>query len=58
MRFMETHMTLTDLILWPGTKICQRLGVNPTDDAGLIRSMFNMIVYLVVILGLMWAVMG
>jgi hypothetical protein len=55
---METHMTLADLLLWPGTKVCERLGVNPTDDAGLIRSMFNMIVYLVVILGLMWAVMG
>jgi hypothetical protein len=27
---METHMTLTDLILWPGTKLCERLGVNPT----------------------------
>jgi hypothetical protein len=51
-------MTLTDLLLWPGTKVCERLGVNPTDDAGLIRSMFNMIVYLVVILSVMWAVMG
>ncbi len=51
-------MSLTKIMLWPGTKICERLGVEPESDAGLIRSMFNMIVYLVVILGIMWAVMG
>jgi uncharacterized membrane protein len=51
-------MALVDVILWPGTKICERLGVDPKSDAGLIRSMFNMIVYLVVILGVMWAVMA
>lgn len=47
-------MKLTDLLLWPGTKICERMGVDPEADAGLIRSMFNMLVYLVVILGLVW----
>ena len=51
-------MSLTAIFLWPGTKICGFLGVDPEGDAGLIRSMFNMIVYLVVILGFMWAVMG
>lgn len=51
-------MTLVDMFLWPGTKICERMGVDPKSDAGLIRSMFNMIVYLVVILGVMWAVMS
>lgn len=51
-------MTMVDVLLWPGTKICERMGVDPTSDAGLIRSMFNMIVYLIVILGLMWVVMA
>jgi len=41
---------IADALLWPGTKICQWFGLEPTADAGLIRSMFNMIVYLVVIL--------
>jgi hypothetical protein len=50
-------MSIGEIVLWPGTKICQFLGVDPTGDAGLIRSMFNMIVYLVVILGFMWAIM-
>ncbi len=47
-------MTIVDALLWPGTKICEQLGVEPTADAGLIRSMFNMIFYLVVILGGLW----
>lgn len=51
-------MSIAEIVLWPGTKICQFLGVDPEGDAGLIRSMFNMIVYLVVILGFMWAIMG
>ncbi len=54
----EQPMTLTDAILWPGTKICERLGVDPEADAGLIRSMFNMLVYLTVILGVLWIVLG
>ena len=41
---------MVDLLLWPGTKICERIGVDPESDAGLIRSMFNMIVYLAVFL--------
>jgi len=51
-------MTLTDILLWPGTKICERMGIDPESDAGLIRSMFNMLVYLVVILGAMWAILA
>lgn len=51
-------MSVSEIILWPGTKICKRLGVEPESDAGLIRSMFNMIVYLVVILGFLWAITG
>lgn len=51
-------MSIADILLWPGTKICERMGVDPEADAGLIRSMFNMLVYLVVILTAMWVVMG
>lgn len=58
MRIMGFQMTVADMILWPGTKVCERMGVDPKSDAGLIRSMFNMIIYLVIILGAMWAFMG
>jgi len=51
-------MSITDVILWPGTKICERLGIDPEADQGLIRSMFNMLVYLVVILTFMWIILG
>jgi len=51
-------MSITDVILWPGTKICEWLGVDPEADQGLIRSMFNMLVYLVVILTVMWFILG
>jgi hypothetical protein len=56
--FGRRQMSIAEIVLWPGTKICQFLGVDPEDDAGLIRSMFNMIVYLVVILGFMWTILG
>lgn len=45
---------VADALLWPGTMICRRFGVDPESDQGLIRSMFNMLVYLVVILTIMW----
>jgi hypothetical protein len=51
-------MSVSQIILWPGTKVCEFLGVDPKGDAGLIRSMFNMIIYLVVILSFMWAFMA
>ena len=50
-------MSVSEIILWPGTKVCERLGVDPKGDAGLIRSMFNMIIYLTVILAAMWVLM-
>lgn len=51
-------MSISDIILWPGTKICERMGVDPQSDAGLIRSMFNMITYLTVLLAGIWIVLG
>ena len=51
-------MSITEILLWPGTKICERMGVDPKADAGLIRSMFNMLVYLVVILAALWFILG
>lgn len=50
-------MDLFDILLWPGTKICRLLGVDPESDMGLIRSMFNMLIYLTVMLIILWAVM-
>ena len=47
-------MALADFILWPGTKVCEALSIDPTSDAGLIRWMINTIVYLIVFLGLAW----
>lgn len=40
-------MSLSEAFLLPGTKICQLLGVDPEADAGLIRWMFNTLIYLV-----------
>ena len=48
-------MWFVNLLLWPGTMICRKIGVDPEGDAGLVRSMFNMLVYLVVLLGGLWA---
>lgn len=47
-------MSFGDLILWPGTKVCEYLGVDPTADAGLIRWMINTLFYLFVMLGAVW----
>ena len=44
-------MALVNLLLWPGTVVCRWIGVDPEADMGLVRSMFNMLIYLVVILG-------
>jgi len=51
-------MSITDILLWPGTKICERLGLDPEADQGLIRSMFNMLVYLTVLLAILWMFLG
>lgn len=45
---------LATAILWPGTKVCEYLGIDPDGDAGLIRSMFNMIIYLTIALAACW----
>jgi len=49
-------MSIADMILWPGTKICERMGVDPTSDAGLIRWMVNTLIYLVLSLVLVWII--
>ncbi|MFT5743954.1 MAG: hypothetical protein ACI86S_002033, partial [Paracoccaceae bacterium] len=38
-------MKLSEAFLWPGTKFCERLGVDPEGDAGLIRWMINTLFY-------------
>jgi len=51
-------MTLTQTLLWPGTKVCEFLGTDPEADAGLIRSMSNMLIYTTVGLVIVWIVLG
>lgn len=50
-------MKLADAFLWPGTKLCERMGVDPKSDAGLMRWMFNTLFYLFVLLAILWIVM-
>jgi len=49
-------MTLSEAFLWPGTKVCEKLGVDPESDASLIRWMVNTLVYLTVSLIVVWVV--
>ena len=51
-------MSLSEVLLWPGTKICERLGVDPEGDAGLIRWMINTLVYLMVSFSVVWAIIA
>ena len=50
-------MSFVDLVLLPGTLVCRRMGIEPESDQELIRSMFNMLIYLVVILSALWIFM-
>jgi hypothetical protein len=50
-------MKMVDILLWPGTAICRRFGVDPEGEMGLIRSMFNTLVYLTVMLVVLWILM-
>ena len=47
-------MTLAKAFLWPGTKVCEHLGVDPEGEAALIRWMVNTLVYLVISLVVVW----
>ncbi|MCR8724235.1 hypothetical protein [Frigidibacter sp. ROC022] len=51
-------MSVAKAILWPGTKVCERLGVDPEGEAGLIRWMVNTFVYLVLSLAVVWIVVA
>ncbi len=49
-------MSLSEAFLWPGTKVCERMGVDPEADAGLVRWLINTLLYLVVGLIVVWVV--
>jgi hypothetical protein len=49
-------MTISEAFLWPGTKVCEPMGVDPEGEAGLLRWLVNTIVYLVVSLVVVWFV--
>jgi len=54
----RAEMTLSEAFLWPGTKVCERLGVDPEGEAALIRWMVNTFVYLVVSLIIVFLIMA
>lgn len=51
-------MTLSKAFLWPGTKVCEHLGVDPEGEAGLLRWLVNTLVYLVVSLAVVWVIVA
>ena len=51
-------MTFVNALLWPGTYICKMMGIDPEADFGLVRSMFNAIIYLTVFLIIAWWIMA
>ncbi|ASM75208.1 MULTISPECIES: hypothetical protein [Roseobacteraceae] len=51
-------MTASEVFLWPGTKVCEQLGINPESDAGLIRWMINTVVYLMLSLTVVWIIVA
>lgn len=42
---MKWLTLLRDIFLWPGTKITERLGIDPDSEMGLLRSMFNTLIW-------------
>ena len=53
----KAKVSIFDTLLYPGTLVCRRMGTDPESDQGLIRSMFNMLIYLIAILCGLWAAM-
>lgn len=51
-------MTFSEILLWPGTKVCERFGIDPYSDAGLLRWMINTLFYLVLGLAVLWAILA
>lgn len=51
-------MTLAEAFLWPGTKTCEYLKVDPEGEGGLIRWMINTLVYLILSLFVVWAIVA
>ncbi|MEP1586612.1 MAG: hypothetical protein ABJR46_01115 [Tateyamaria sp.] len=49
-------MSVSEMILWPGTKVCKLMGIDPEADAGMIRWMINTLVYLIISLSVMWII--
>ena len=39
-------LKIADAILWPGTYLCERFGMDPKADMGLMRSFFNFMIWL------------
>lgn len=51
-------MTLSDYLLWPGTKVCEYFWIDPKGEAALIRWLVNTLTYLIVSLLIVWVIMS
>ncbi len=49
-------MSISEIILYPGTKVCAYYGVNPEGEGALIRWMINTLIYLVISLTVVWMI--
>jgi hypothetical protein len=45
---------VANFILWPGTKVCEHLGIDPKGDLGLLRSFINMLIMMPIGLFIVW----
>jgi hypothetical protein len=41
---------------WPGTKLTEKLNINPDSEFGLLRSMFNTLIWTAIGLGILFIV--
>lgn len=48
---------LLNAFLWPGTYLTAKLGINPDSEFGLLRSMFNTLIWTAIGLALVFAVL-
>ncbi len=54
---MTLLTTALNVFLWPGNTVCERLGVSPRDDNGMLRGFINSLVYSVILVIVLWRVL-
>ncbi len=53
---MELLHKLRRAFLWPGTKLTEKLGIDPDSEFGLLRSLFNTLIWTVIGLAIVFIV--